>query len=182
MPCASAAFRGQDTAFAMRFHCRSQPRHQHLPCTCTALHGHGTRLPLPRVSTAFATKAPPLPCASTHCVRSDAAKTLPLPCASTAHRGRSTAAVPLRPLGRAGRVADQGRPGCGGPRRHLRPGPQCPPLHAAVSGTVILLHPPLRLEGVSIERMRECQQNDSLADGYPPLCVYTGTACAVCAC
>ena len=35
----------------------------------------------------------------------------------------------------------------------------------AVGGTVVLLHPPLPLVGVSIETMRECQQNDSLADG-----------------
>ena len=49
--------------------------------------------------------------------------------------------------------------------------------------TVILLHPPLPLVGVSTETMRECQQNASLADGYksvaatPPLvpmpCVLT---------
>ena len=31
--------------------------------------------------------------------------------------------------------------------------------------SVILLHPPLPLVGVSIVMMRECQQNDSLADG-----------------
>ena len=36
----------------------------------------------------------------------------------------------------------------------------------AVGETVILLHPPLPLAGVSIETMRECQQNDGLADGY----------------
>ena len=35
----------------------------------------------------------------------------------------------------------------------------------AVGGTVSLLHPPLHLVGVSMETMRECQQNDSLADG-----------------
>ena len=35
----------------------------------------------------------------------------------------------------------------------------------AVGETVILLHPPLPLVGVSIETMRERQQNDSLADG-----------------
>ena len=38
-------------------------------------------------------------------------------------------------------------------------------LHVAVGETVILLHPALSLVGVSIETMRECQQNDSLADG-----------------
>ena len=36
---------------------------------------------------------------------------------------------------------------------------------AAVDETVILLHPLLHLVGVSIETMREYQQNDSLADG-----------------
>ena len=36
----------------------------------------------------------------------------------------------------------------------------------AIGETVILLHPPLPLVVVSIETMRECQQNDSLADGY----------------
>ena len=35
----------------------------------------------------------------------------------------------------------------------------------AVGETVILLHPPLPLGGVSIEMMRECQQHDSLANG-----------------
>ena len=35
----------------------------------------------------------------------------------------------------------------------------------AVGETVILLHPPLTLVGVSIGIKRECQQNDSLADG-----------------
>ena len=32
--------------------------------------------------------------------------------------------------------------------------------------SVILLHPPLPLLGVSIGMGRGCQQNDSLADGY----------------
>ena len=36
----------------------------------------------------------------------------------------------------------------------------------AVDGTVILLHPPLPLVGVSIVMEREHQQNDSLANGY----------------
>ena len=36
----------------------------------------------------------------------------------------------------------------------------------AVGETVILLHPPLPSVGISIETMRECQQIDSLADGY----------------
>ena len=36
---------------------------------------------------------------------------------------------------------------------------------AAVGETVILLHPPLPLVGVSMETTRECQQNDSFADG-----------------
>ena len=36
----------------------------------------------------------------------------------------------------------------------------------AVGETVILLNPPLPLVGVSIETMRECQQIDSLANGY----------------
>ena len=35
----------------------------------------------------------------------------------------------------------------------------------AVGETFILLHPPLPLVVVSTETMRECQQNDSLADG-----------------
>ena len=35
----------------------------------------------------------------------------------------------------------------------------------AVGETVILLHPPLPLVGVSIVVERGCQQNDSLADG-----------------
>ena len=35
----------------------------------------------------------------------------------------------------------------------------------AVGETVILLHSPLPYLGVSIEPMRECQHNDSLADG-----------------
>ena len=35
----------------------------------------------------------------------------------------------------------------------------------AVGETVILLHLPLPLVGVSIETMRGCQQNDSLVDG-----------------
>ena len=38
----------------------------------------------------------------------------------------------------------------------------------AVGGTVILLHPPLTLVGVSIVMARGCQQNDSLADGWRP--------------
>ena len=37
--------------------------------------------------------------------------------------------------------------------------------HLAGGETVILLHPPLPLVGVSIETMRECQQSDSLVDG-----------------
>ena len=37
----------------------------------------------------------------------------------------------------------------------------------AVGETVILLHPPLPLLGVSIVMERERQQNDSLARGYP---------------
>ena len=37
----------------------------------------------------------------------------------------------------------------------------------AIGETVTLLHPTLPLAGVSIETMRECQQNDrTLADGY----------------
>ena len=36
----------------------------------------------------------------------------------------------------------------------------------AIGETVILLHPPLPLVGVSIDMARERQQNDSLADGY----------------
>ena len=36
----------------------------------------------------------------------------------------------------------------------------------AVGETVILLHPPLPLVGVSIAMERECQQNNSLANGY----------------
>ena len=39
----------------------------------------------------------------------------------------------------------------------------------AVGETVILLHPPLPLVGVSIGKNRGCQQNDSLADGYRSL-------------
>ena len=35
----------------------------------------------------------------------------------------------------------------------------------AVGETVILLHPPLPLLGVSIGMERGCQQNDSIADG-----------------
>ena len=35
----------------------------------------------------------------------------------------------------------------------------------AVSETVILLHPPFSLVGVSIRMERECQENDGLADG-----------------
>ena len=35
----------------------------------------------------------------------------------------------------------------------------------AVGETVILLHPPLYLVGVSTETTRKCQHNDSLADG-----------------
>ena len=35
----------------------------------------------------------------------------------------------------------------------------------AVGETVILLHPPLPLEGVSMWMEKGCQQNDSLADG-----------------
>ena len=38
--------------------------------------------------------------------------------------------------------------------------------HLAVGETVILLHPPLPLVGVSIVMERERQQNDSLANGY----------------
>ena len=38
--------------------------------------------------------------------------------------------------------------------------------HLAVGETVILLHPPLSLVGVSIVMERGCQRNDSLADGY----------------
>ena len=37
------------------------------------------------------------------------------------------------------------------------------PVVVAVGKTVILLHPPLPLVGVSIETMRECQQNDSVS-------------------
>ena len=37
--------------------------------------------------------------------------------------------------------------------------------HLAISETVILLHPPLPLVGVSIVVERERQQNDSLAEG-----------------
>ena len=37
----------------------------------------------------------------------------------------------------------------------------------AIGEAVVLLHPPLPLVGVSIETMRERQQNDSLADGCP---------------
>ena len=36
----------------------------------------------------------------------------------------------------------------------------------AIGETVILLTLPLHLVGVSIDMERECQQNDSLADGY----------------
>ena len=39
------------------------------------------------------------------------------------------------------------------------------PAGLAVGETFILLHPPLPLVGVSIETLRECQQNDSLTDG-----------------
>ena len=39
-------------------------------------------------------------------------------------------------------------------------------LKVAVGETVTLLHPPLHLVVVSIEMTRECQQIDSLADGY----------------
>ena len=35
-----------------------------------------------------------------------------------------------------------------------------------VGETVILLHPPLPVAGVSIGMERECQQNDSIANGY----------------
>ena len=38
--------------------------------------------------------------------------------------------------------------------------------YIAVGETVILLHLPLPLVGVSAETMRQCQQNGSLADGY----------------
>ena len=44
----------------------------------------------------------------------------------------------------------------------LRETPMCV---VAVGETVILLHPPRPLVGVSIGMERECQQNDSLADG-----------------
>ena len=37
--------------------------------------------------------------------------------------------------------------------------------HLAVDETVILLHPPLPLVGVSIGMERGCQQNDSLVRG-----------------
>ena len=43
--------------------------------------------------------------------------------------------------------------------------PDLEPL-AVGENSVILLHPPLPLAGVSIETMRECQQNDSLTDGH----------------
>ena len=39
------------------------------------------------------------------------------------------------------------------------------PARLAVGETVILLHPPLRLAGVSTGMERGCQQNGSLADG-----------------
>ena len=38
-------------------------------------------------------------------------------------------------------------------------------LHLAIDETVILLHPPLPLVGVSIVMERERQQNDSLVNG-----------------
>ena len=38
--------------------------------------------------------------------------------------------------------------------------------HLAVDETVILLHPPLPLVGVSVVMERERQQNDSLVNGY----------------
>ena len=50
-----------------------------------------------------------------------------------------------------------------------RPPIVCPAFNRdrlAVGETVILLNPPLPLVGVSIETMRECQQIDSLANGY----------------
>ena len=37
----------------------------------------------------------------------------------------------------------------------------------AAGETVILLHPPLPSAGVTIGMERGCQQNNSLADGYP---------------
>ena len=40
-----------------------------------------------------------------------------------------------------------------------------PPVSIAIGETVILLTPPLPLVGVSIDMARECEQNDSLADG-----------------
>ena len=42
-------------------------------------------------------------------------------------------------------------------------GPRC---HLAIDETVILLHPPLPLVGVSIVMERERQQNNSLVNGY----------------
>ena len=40
-----------------------------------------------------------------------------------------------------------------------------PPARLAVDETVVLLHPPLHLSGVSIATERERQQNESLANG-----------------
>ena len=45
---------------------------------------------------------------------------------------------------------------------------------AVGESSVLLLHPPLPSVCVSIETRRECQQNDSLADGYTQGCVYRG--------
>ena len=44
--------------------------------------------------------------------------------------------------------------------------------------TVILLRPPLPLQGDSIQMERGCQQSDSLADGYPsPIAAILDTSC-----
>ena len=43
------------------------------------------------------------------------------------------------------------------------------PAYEAIGETVILLHTPLPLSGVSVWMERGCQQNDSLADGCASL-------------
>ena len=71
-------------------------------------------------------------------------------------------------------VAEVRAKDCELPAKLLMVGPQHRPVdlqrlvpRLAVGENVILLHLPLPILGVSIVMERGCQQNDSLADGYP---------------
>ena len=83
--------------------------------------------------------------------------------------GPPRSAVPGWPWTQPCRPTPAGR-GCWSPSRTAgrRREPRGRAHRLAVGETVILLHPPLSLLGVSIEARRECRQDDRLAKWLPP--------------